>query len=162
LEAFVLVSCSQDNAVTTTPTPRKKLITGGRRHRRFKDVGHVFGEDGLTWRFDGLEAKKNTSAPQPVLGAVNLFQAALDVVSAYPIASSDSAAGVIVTDWKTSGSNARSKVIIRIADKNVQAQVFEQTYRDGAWWDTPPSTARAETLRREILKKAAGKKAGAV
>ncbi|MDR2416624.1 MAG: DUF3576 domain-containing protein [Holosporales bacterium] len=144
---LVLTACNMDIVAPTT----KERITGNRRHRRFKKIGSIFGKEGMTWR-PSVSTEK-TTIPKSSSNPSNLFQVALDAIAQYPIASSDSAAGIIVTDWKIDTPTSRSKVIVRIVCGQPQVKVFEQTYREGTWWDAPQATAQAEILRKDILKK---------
>jgi hypothetical protein len=149
LGACVLTACTTD----TTPPPEH--ITGNRRHRRFKTIGKVFDKKALTfYPNQSVKGAVSLSSTPPTYKASALFQAALGVVSAYPIALSDSSAGVIVTDWRTDTSTRRSKVIIRLIKNQPHVQVFQQTYQSGTWWDAPQATACAEALRTDILNKA--------
>ena len=74
-----------------------------------------------------------------------LWRAALDTVSFAPLLQTDSAGGVIVTDWyaNPSNPNERVKVSVTILDQDLRADALRvaasrQVAQGGAWVDAPP------------------------
>jgi hypothetical protein len=123
-------------------------VRGGRYYRKFNSVGKLFGEETLTFRLN-----KGEKAEAQSQSSSALFQAALDTLSSYPLASCDATAGLIVTDWKEEAAHRHTKVVVRLKDRQPHVQVFTQEYHSGRWWDKPPAPDLAETLRKQILQK---------
>lgn len=87
-----------------------------------------------------------------------LWRASLDTISFMPLVQTDSAGGVIVTDWyaNPAAPAERSKVTISILDQELRADavrvaVSRQINRDGQWIDAPVSAATAQKLEDIIL-----------
>jgi len=91
-----------------------------------------------------------------------LWRAALDTLAFMPLASTDSAGGIIVTDWysppKVPGE--RMKVTVYIMDLRLRADairvaVFRQIRgKGGAWQDATVQAGTAERLEDAILTRA--------
>lgn len=90
-----------------------------------------------------------------------LWRAALDTVSFMPITQTDSAGGVIITDWYTDASNAgeRYKMNVYILSRSLRAdgvrvQAFRQVQTNGKWEDASVAADVARKLEDTILTKA--------
>jgi hypothetical protein len=90
-----------------------------------------------------------------------LWRAALETVSFAPLASTDSAGGVIVTDWyaNPNNPNERVKLTIAILDQDLRADALRvsavrQVAQSGNWVDAPVQAATVQKLEDIILTKA--------
>ncbi|QDK34197.1 MULTISPECIES: DUF3576 domain-containing protein [Sphingomonadaceae] len=110
------------------------------------------------------QAKSAASAPSMVTTiGVNsyLWRASLDSLSFMPLLQSDSAGGVIVTDWYTNPKepNERVKVTVMILDKDLRADALRVTAQrevasNGAWAPAPVQAATVQKLEDIILTRA--------
>lgn len=127
--------------------------------RKYGD-GKIFGDDLLIFggkkRYDPKYGGGMANANQ------YLWKAALEVTSFLPLASSDSAGGVIVTDWYTPGDrpNERLKLIVNISDRVLRADALSVTIhkqiraKNGEWVGGPADEALAREMEDLILTKA--------
>ncbi len=90
-----------------------------------------------------------------------LWRAALETVSFAPLASTDSAGGVIATDWYSNPSNPseRVKMTVTILDQDLRADalrvaVSRQVAQNGQWVEAPVQAATVQKLEDIILTKA--------
>jgi hypothetical protein len=90
-----------------------------------------------------------------------LWRAALDTLSFAPLAQTDSAGGVIVTDWYVNPStpNERVKVTATILDANLRADALRvaasrQVLQNGQWIEAPVAAATVQRLEEIILTRA--------
>ncbi len=90
-----------------------------------------------------------------------LWRASLDTVSFAPLLQTDSAGGVIVTDWYANPNNPgeRVKMTITILDQDLRADALRvaasrQVSQGGAWVDAPVQAATVQKLEDIILTKA--------
>lgn len=90
-----------------------------------------------------------------------LWRAALETVSFAPLLQSDSAGGVIVTDWYANprNPNERVKMTVSILDRDLRADAVRvaasrQVAQGGAWVDAPVQAATVQRLEDIILTKA--------
>ena len=90
-----------------------------------------------------------------------LWRASLDALSFMPMLQTDSAGGVIVTDWYTNPSNLgeRVKVSVTILDRDLRADALRvsasrQIAQGGNWVDAPVQAATVQRLEDIILTKA--------
>lgn len=90
-----------------------------------------------------------------------LWRAALDTLSFAPLVSTDSAGGVIVTDWYTNPSNPgeRVKVTVTILDQDLRADALRvsasrQVSQAGTWVEAPVQAATVQKLEDIILTRA--------
>ena len=90
-----------------------------------------------------------------------LWRAALDTLSFAPLAQTDSAGGVIVTDWyvNPSSPNERVKVTATILDANLRADALRvaasrQVLTNGQWVEAPVAAATVQRLEEIILTRA--------
>ena len=90
-----------------------------------------------------------------------LWRAALDTLSFAPLAETDSAGGVIVTDWYANPQNPteRVKVTAAILDANLRADALRVTaarevLQNGQWLAAPVTAATVQRLEEIILTRA--------
>ena len=90
-----------------------------------------------------------------------LWRAALDTLSFAPLAQTDSAGGVIVTDWYSNPSNPneRVKLSVSILDQDLRADALRvaasrEVLQNGAWIAAPVQAATVQKLEDIILTKA--------
>tara|TARA_B100001057_G_scaffold68898_1_gene62678 strand:- start:7041 stop:7556 length:516 start_codon:yes stop_codon:yes gene_type:complete len=85
------------------------------------------------------------------------FQTALDKVNFMPLASVDSASGIIITDWyNIEDNNLRVKLNIRIHDQNMNpdsltVQVFKQSFDGQKWIDQGNDEIQSAKIKASIL-----------
>ena len=90
-----------------------------------------------------------------------LWRAALDTLSFAPLAQTDSAGGVIVTDWYANPQNPseRVKITAAILDANLRADALRVTaarevLQNGQWLAAPVTAATVQRLEEIILTRA--------
>ena len=90
-----------------------------------------------------------------------LWRASLETLSFMPLLQTDSAGGVIVTDWYANPSNPgeRVKVTVTILDQDLRADALRvaasrQVAQGGSWADAPVQAATVQKLEDIILTKA--------
>jgi hypothetical protein len=97
-----------------------------------------------------------------------LWRAALDTVSFAPLAQTDSAGGVIVTEWYVNPADAsdRIKLSVAILDATLRADALRvtaarQRLQNGQWVDAPVAAATVQRLEEIILTRARDLRRGA-
>jgi hypothetical protein len=90
-----------------------------------------------------------------------LWRASLDALSFMPLVQTDSAGGVIVTDWYVSPQNPgeRVKLTVSILDQDLRADALRvagsrQVSQNGQWVDAPIRAATVQKMEGIILTKA--------
>jgi hypothetical protein len=90
-----------------------------------------------------------------------LWRAALETVSFAPLLQTDSAGGVIVTDWYANPANPteRVKLTVTILDQDLRADALRvaasrQVNEGGTWVEAPVQAATVQKLEDIILTKA--------
>lgn len=90
-----------------------------------------------------------------------LWRASLETLSFMPLLQTDSAGGVIVTDWyaNPNNPNERVKVTVTILDQDLRADALRvaasrQVAQGGGWVDAPVQAATVQRLEDIILTKA--------
>ncbi len=98
-----------------------------------------------------------------------LWRASLDVLSFMPLVQTDSAGGVIVSDWYTNPGNPgeRMKLTVTILDKDLRADALRiaasrQVAQAGVWVDAPVQAATVQRIEDVILTKARDLRRGAI
>jgi hypothetical protein len=98
-----------------------------------------------------------------------LWRASLETLSFMPLLQTDSAGGVIVTDWYTNPGNPgeRVKVTVTILDQDLRADALRvaasrQISQAGGWADAPVQAATVQKLEDIILTKARDLRRGAL
>ena len=123
-----------------------------------EDINRTLG------RSDADQARQvDMAASQVTTIGVNayLWRAALDTLSFAPIAQTDSAGGVIVTDWYANPQNPseRVKVTAAILDADLRADALRVTaareiLQNGQWMPAPVTAATVQRLEEIILTRA--------
>ena len=117
------------------------------------------------------EGKMDLAASNVTTIGVNayLWRASLDALSFMPLLQTDSAGGVIVTDWYANPKNPgeRVKVTVTILDRDLRADALRigasrQVAQGGGWVDAPVQAATVQRLEDIILTKARDLRRGAV
>ena len=107
--------------------------------------------------------KADLAASQVTTLGVNsyLWRASLETLSFMPLLQTDSAGGVIVTDWYTNPKNPgeRVKVTVTILDQDLRADALRvassrQVSQGGNWVEAPVQAATVQKLEDIILTKA--------
>ena len=90
-----------------------------------------------------------------------LWRASLDALSFMPLLQTDSAGGVIVSDWYANPKNPgeRVKITVTILDQDLRADALRvaasrQVAQSGVWVDAPVQAATVQRLEDIILTKA--------
>ena len=89
-----------------------------------------------------------------------VFETALDKLSFMPLASVDSNAGVIITDWYGINDNQdRIKINIRVInqtleDNSINVTMFQQKFDGSKWVDTKTDGIQSEKIKNSILEDA--------
>lgn len=90
-----------------------------------------------------------------------LWRASLDTLSFMPLLQSDSAGGVIITDWYTNPKNPgeRVKISVMILDQDLRADALKVTEvrevaQNGGWAPAPVQAASVQKLEDIILTRA--------
>ena len=109
------------------------------------------------------------SLSELILGEVNndltfassiVFETALDKLSFMPLASVDSNAGIIITDWYGINDNQdRIKINIRVInqtleDNSISVTIFQQKFDGSKWVDTTTDGTQSEKIKNSILEDA--------
>lgn len=111
----------------------------------------------------GNRPNADLAASQVTTIGVNsyLWRASLDTLSFMPLLQTDSAGGVIVTDWYANPANPgeRVKVTVSILDQDLRADAVRvaasrQLAQAGNWVDAPVQAATVQKLEEIILTKA--------
>ena len=115
----------------------------------------LFGSDGFALFYK--EKHEESSA----LGVnVYLWRAALETLSFMPLASADSAGGVILTDWYEAAKGERFKMTVLITSKSLRADalkvsVFKQILNDrGEWSDAAADPVLTKDTENAVLTRA--------
>ncbi len=111
----------------------------------------------------GGRPKADLAASKVTTIGVNsyLWRASLETLSFMPLLQTDSAGGVIVTDWYTNPKNPgeRVKVTVTILDQDLRADALRvassrQISQGGNWVEAPVQAATVQKLEDIILTKA--------
>lgn len=150
LSIFFISGCSQDYSAK-----EGQEAPIGRDDARKSGYGKLFGDDILIF---GAQKKYDPSLGGAAIVNPVLWQAALDVVSFMPLASSDAAGGVIVTDWYSAPdkTNERIKVTINITDRVLRADaikvnIHKQVKGRGGDWVTATADHRAALEMEDLI-----------
>lgn len=160
--ALILFTSIVSITYTYADEPVKYPI--GRHDRIAKDVGSIFGGDKIVFgrsinsstsasRRANKEEHKDTENKEQVNKTTKktctkcgqstkrvadyFWQATLDSLRSVPIVASDSAGGVISTDWyeDVKDSDTRYKLNILVGATEVKVSAFKQLYKDNRWRD---------------------------
>ncbi|MBP3417536.1 MAG: DUF3576 domain-containing protein [Alphaproteobacteria bacterium] len=107
------------------------------------------------------EAESEAPAEESIGVNPYLWQAALTKLSFMPLASADSAGGVIITDWAAMDNiqNEQFKITVNILSRNLRADclkvaVFKRVLRDGKWVNDTADRRLAGEIENAILTQA--------
>jgi len=88
------------------------------------------------------------------------FNVILDKLSFMPLASVDSASGIVITDWYAVEENElRIKINVRLldselTDNSISVQMFKQRFDGSKWVDQGLDTEKANKIKESILSEA--------
>ncbi len=88
------------------------------------------------------------------------FNVVLDKLSFMPLASVDSASGIVITDWYAVEENElRIKINVRLldselTDNSISVQMFTQRFDGSKWVDQGLDTEKANKIKESILSEA--------
>ncbi len=151
--SYVFAEEGYDDDSLAPKTPRQKRIEKG---------GKLFG-DKTTLNLFGGGKKNNGSGSNGKSLNVNsyLWQASLDVVTFMPLAISDTAGGVISTDWYEDPDYPAQRYKVNIVIKStelkpnaLQVNVFKQELKDNIWRGTKASPKIGEDIEEKIFTRA--------
>jgi hypothetical protein len=134
----------------------------GRRAMALAMLGAVLAVSGCS-HGNKKVVKADLAASNVTAIGVNayLWRASLDALSFMPLVQTDSAGGVIVTDWYANPANPgeRIKVTVSILDRDLRADALRvaasrQVAQNGLWVDAPVQAATVQKLEDIILTKA--------
>ncbi len=118
---------------------------------------------GACGKKDRPQTRSDLAASKVTTIGVNayLWRATLDTISFMPLAQTDSAGGVVVTDWYVNPTSPgeRMKLTISILDQDLRADALRvaasrQIAQGGRWVDAPVQAATVQKLEDIILTKA--------
>jgi hypothetical protein len=127
--------------------------------REIDKMGSLLDGDGAVFK----PTKKKSDSTKATIGNVNkyLFQATIDVLKFAPLASTDSNAGIIITEWYSprDQTTTQFKVTVRIKDKLIAPEAleviaFQRKKIKGVWSDNYEPSPIAIVLEDKILCKA--------
>lgn len=155
---FSLVCILSDCSADLAPKEGQEAPIGRDEARKYAD-GRLLGDDFLLF---GAQKKYDPNAGGTMRVNPHLWQASLDVTSFMPLASSDAAGGVIITDWYTSGDkpNERIKLTINISDRVLRSDalkiiMYKQAKgRNGDWVNATVDASAMRQMEDLILTKA--------
>jgi hypothetical protein len=111
----------------------------------------------------GDRVRADTAASKVTTIGVNayLWRASLDTLSFMPLLQTDSAGGVIVTDWYVNPNSPteRMKLTVSILDQDLRADALRvaasrEVLRNGQWVSAPVQAATVQKLEDIILTRA--------
>jgi len=151
---LILTGCAGDY----TPKEGQEAPVG-RDDARKRGHGNLFGDDLLL--FGGPSKKYDPSQGGASQVNHHLWQASLDVLSFIPLASSDAAGGVLVTDWYSTVEkpSERIKVTVKITDRVLRADavnvtINKQVKKGSDWVAVTADSKVARDMEDLILTKA--------
>jgi len=130
-----------------------------RDERKAEEIGSIAGSEGVVFR----PGKIKNDATKSNIANVNkfLWQATIETLNFVPLASVDSAGGVIITDWYSPKNKPEFSYKINVFIKNdtispdsIEIKVFEQVLRNGRLVHNDKLSDLAITLEDKILRRA--------
>lgn len=153
IRAFIIMYISLYSIASFSDDYPKTL-----NERKYEEMGSILGGDGIVFRPGKIKAKSTSTG-----STINkyLWQAAIDVLSDLPLASTDGEGGVIITDWYYPNPNIKTErmklnVIIKsalIEHDSVQVRLFAQVLKNDKWVNTKITSNLAHELEAQILKR---------
>lgn len=150
---FIVNACSQLDIVPNKTDPRT-VIQGENVNDRA--LSYRTGDDKPTFRELVLGESGEFDASIDSL----TFNVVLDKLSFMPLASVDSASGVVITDWYALDKNKlRIKINVRIIDNqltddSIVVQIFKQEFDGDKWNDLGLDNEQANKIKTSILSEA--------
>ncbi|MBN8511665.1 MAG: DUF3576 domain-containing protein [Rickettsiales bacterium] len=150
---FLLVGTSFYSTVLASDYPQTKI------EREMEEMGSILGGEGITFRPN----KERSTSTRSKVGNINkyLYQATIEVLKFTPLASVDSKAGVIITEWYTpkDQSNAQFKVTVYIKDdlitpEGIEVIAFERKKMGNKWSQENVAPSVSKVLEGKIIRKA--------
>jgi len=130
-----------------------------REERKNEEMGSILSGEGIV--FSPSKIKNESTKTQ--VNSVNkyLWQASIEVLNFAPLASADSAGGVIITDWyrpkNTPQYSFKINILIKdnvISPNALQVKVFKRMLKNNHWQETDKESDLAFVLEDKILRKA--------
>jgi Domain of unknown function (DUF3576) len=169
--ACVLAACVllEGCAATDTLSPSSSGETSGettkqppllsREDRRYKNVGKLFGEQGLSLGAQEEETGIGVNA--------YLWRGTLDVLASFPLHTTDPFGGLVVTDWYTlhATPNEQFKVNVVILSRQLRSDgltvrvLKREKMAGGAWKETAAHDSLQKRFKEVILLRARDLKA---
>ena len=130
-------------------------------NNRLMSGGGLFGKDGGLVFGDGAKKKETTSAMIGMPINPYLWRASIETINFMPLSSTDPFAGIIITDWYTSGNNIgeRCKLNVFINGQelktdNLKVSSFCQILKNNQWVNIKSNQDDNINLENAILNKA--------
>ena len=131
-----------------------------REERQADELGSILGAEGLS--FNPKKIKNTSTESKTATANSYLWEATLEALSFSPLASTDAAGGVIITEWyiPKNDKNTSMKVIANIKGStiepiNLEIKVYKRKKVKGEWVnENDASQALAQALEEKILRKA--------
>jgi len=134
------------------------------KDKRNENFGSVLDNKDSSGGFNLFGSKKsseNSSSHKGIGVNVYLWKASLEVISFMPLAISDSAGGVITTEWSEDldhpGERHKINILIKSTElkaHSLKVTVFKQELKSNVWRDVKPSAQLAQDIEDKILTKA--------
>ena len=154
LLAFLFANgCSQLDIVQNETDPRTVIVGDNVNDRA---LSYRTGDDKPTFRELVLGGDGEFDSSIDSL----TFNVVLDKLSFMPLASVDSASGVVITDWYAVNANKlRIKINVRIIDNqltddSIVVQIFKQEFDGNKWNDLGLDNDQADKIKTSILSEA--------
>ena len=151
--AFLFANgCSQLDIVQNETDPRTVIVGDNVNDRA---LSYRTGDDKPTFR----ELVLGESEFDASIDSLT-FNVVLDKLSFMPLASVDSASGVVITDWYAVDANKlRIKINVRIIDNqltddSIVVQIFKQEFDGDKWNDLGLDNEQANKIKTSILSEA--------
>jgi hypothetical protein len=127
-----------------------------------ESMGSLAGTNGVTIKSSNVPNKSSyVKNRQLQYSREHLFAAALEVLIFAPLASADSAAGVVITEWYVPKNDTKTQLKITVYIKNLGSKdididvvVFERHRERSGWSAHKELRAVAKSLKEKIMIKA--------
>jgi hypothetical protein len=160
---------SHISAKEEASTNDDSLVPKSPRQERLEKAGTLFaGKKKSFSLFGGGDSSKKSNADAAsgvVSKSVNvnsqLWQASMDMIAFMPLAISDTAGGVIVTDWYEDPDYPAERYKVNVLIKStelkpnaLQITVFKQELKDGVWRAVKANAEISEDIEDKIFTRA--------
>ena len=153
---FLLQSCSQldidPKRTTHEDIVKDNMRDGQANHTTIFDEDNDFTLKKMVFGDDAAELAMSVDSIT--------FNVILDKLSFMPLASVDSASGIVITDWHAiEENNLRIKINVRLVDNeltdsSISVQMFTQKFDGSIWVDQGMDTEKANKIKNSILTEA--------